>query len=115
MTTRIMQQVSRGLRPLSFDAEGSRTVILESRSTSWEGLPFEVHRTNPGELENAGPAQGDLALLIFLEGQVEMAGTKAGRDFSYRALPGTTLFMSGDRPSSVRRRCTARLHNKVDS
>lgn len=97
-----MQQVSTTLRPLSFDAEGSQTVILESSSTSWQGLPFEVHRTIPGELDDAGPAQGSLGLLVFLEGAVEMAGTKAGRDFNYRAPPGTTLFMSGDRRSSVR-------------
>lgn len=97
-----MQRVSTSVRPLSFDAEGSQTVILESRSTSWEGLPFEVHRTIPGELNDAGPAKGELALLVFLEGRVEMAGTTGGRDFGYHAPPGTTLYMSGDRPSSVR-------------
>jgi len=102
MTTRMMQQVSGTQRPLSFDAEGAGTLLLESASTPWAGLQFEVHRTVPGELPDAGPPPGEVALVVFLEGSVEMAVTKGTREVSYRAVPGSTLFMAGDSRASTR-------------
>jgi AraC-like DNA-binding protein len=102
MTTRMMQQVSGTNRPLSFDTEGAGTVVLESALTPWAGLQFEVHRTVPGELSDAGPPDGECALVVFLEGSVEMAATKGTREEIYRAVPGSALFMAGDSCVSTR-------------
>ena len=73
MTTRIMQQVSGRARPLSFDTDGTETLLLESAATPWAGLQFEVHRTIPGEIHDAGPLDGEQSVVVFLEGSVEMA------------------------------------------
>jgi AraC family transcriptional regulator len=98
----MMQRIASTDRPLSFDAEGAGTVVLESASTSWAGLQFEVHRTVPGELRDAGPPPGEFALVVFLEGSVETAVMKGKRETSCRAVPGSTWFMAGDNPSSTR-------------
>jgi AraC family transcriptional regulator len=102
MTVRMMQQVSGSARPLSFDPEASGTVLLESTATAWAGLQFEVHRTIPGEIHDAGPLDGEFALVVFLGGSVEMAIKKGERDISYRAVPGSTSFLAGDNRSSAR-------------
>jgi AraC family transcriptional regulator len=102
MTTRMMQQISGTTRPLSFDAEGAATVVLESASTPWAGLQFEVHRTVSAELRDAGPPDGEFAVMVFLEGPLEMAFQKGTRELSYRAVPGSTLFLAGDSRASTR-------------
>jgi AraC family transcriptional regulator len=102
MKTRIMQQVGAKQRPLSFDACGTNTLLLESASTAWAGLQFEVHRTVPGEARETGPLEGEFALVVFLEGTVEMAIRKRCREFSYRAVPGSTSFLAGDERPSAR-------------
>jgi AraC family transcriptional regulator len=102
MTARIMQQVSGRERPLSFDAEGSTTLLLESAATPWAGLQFEIHRTIPGEIHDAGPIDGEQSVVVFLEGSVEMAIQRRDREFCYRAVPGSTSFLAGDARASTR-------------
>jgi AraC family transcriptional regulator len=103
MSARIMQSVSGRARPLSFDGDGSTTLLLDSASTPWAGLQLEMHRTIPGEIHDAGPLDGELALVVFLEGSVEMTILKRkGEAFAFRAAPGSTSFLSGDNRSSTR-------------
>ena len=102
MTSRMMQKVGSKQRPLSFDTDGSGTLLLASNATPWAGLQFELHRTTPGELCDAGPPENEHALVIFLAGSVEMAIQKRNLEINLRAGPGTTSFMSGDLRSSSR-------------
>src|SRR5262249_52084253 len=96
MTERIMQQAFGRTRPLSLDAEGAKTLLLESASTPWAGLQFEMHRTGPGEFQDVGPPEGEFGLVVLLEGSIEMAIQKKGHGVSYRAVPGSTSFLAGD-------------------
>jgi AraC family transcriptional regulator len=102
MITRIMQQVGGAQRPLCFDAGGSSTLLLASAATPWAGLQFELHRTRPGETRDTGAVEGEFAIVVFLEGLVEIAVRKRDREFSYRAVPGSTSFLSGDERASTR-------------
>ena len=97
-----MQRVAETTRPLSFSANGANTLLLDSTSTPWAGVRFEVHRSIPGELHNAGPLAGECGIAVFLEGAIQMTLLRGAREISYRAIPGSTTFMSGEGDYSAR-------------
>src|SRR5262245_58621997 len=102
MHARIMQRVGAIQRPLAFGPVGAQTLLSASASTPWAGVQFEVHRSIPGELLDAGPIAGEVGLVVYLQGSVEMTLSQRGRPDCYRAVPGTTAFMAGDEPASAR-------------
>lgn len=102
MASRIMMQADGTKRPLAFAEGGQETLLISSASTTWAGVPFEVHRTIPGETRESGPLEGEHGLVVFLAGWSEITVcTKAG-ELTHRAVPGSTAFMSGDEPASSR-------------
>lgn len=97
MLTRLMVNVAGKTGPLCFDPSGQAGPLLASGSTSWAGLPFEVHRI--GTLENigeAGPVEGERGLLVIMDGQVEYTVRESGREQAYLATPGAVSLLSGD-------------------
>ena len=102
MDNRIMQRVAQTTQPLSFSPNGANTLLLDSASTPWAGVRFEVHRSIPGELRNAGPLAGECGIAVFLEGTLQMTLLRGGREISYRAIPGSTTFMAGEEEYSAR-------------
>jgi AraC family transcriptional regulator len=102
MDTRILQMNAGKPRPLSFSGDGDATLITASPSTPWAGVQFELHRTMPGEACEQGPIPGEHALVVFLEGSVEMTLRKGDRELSVRALPGSTSFLAGEERASAR-------------
>jgi AraC family transcriptional regulator len=102
MNARIMQRVGATQRPLAFGPVGTQSLLIASTSTSWAGLQFEVHRSIPGELREAGPLEGEFGLVVYLHGSVELTACERGREVTRRAVPGTTAFMAGDALGSSR-------------
>jgi len=102
MVKRIMMQAAGAMRPLSFEAGGQDTLLQASAATPWAGVQFEVHRTIPGEARDSGPVEGEHAMVVFLEGSVEMTVCKRHRELTYRAVPGSTAFLAGDERASTR-------------
>ena len=101
-TTRMLQRISGTTRPLAFDESGAETVLFTSASTAWAGVQFEVHQTVPGELDEAGPPDGDHAVVVFLEGSVEMTVRNSRCHRSIRAMPGCATFLGGTERASSR-------------
>lgn len=97
-----MQRVGRAQRPLAFAPLDTESLLFASTSTPWAGLQLEVHRSQPGELEDAGPIEGEHGLVVFLHGSLEITAWARGREVTHRALPGTTTFMTGEAPGSSR-------------
>jgi AraC family transcriptional regulator len=102
MVARIMQQASGKTRPLAFADSGQETLLHASAATPWAGVQLEVHRTMPGEAIDTGPVEGQHALVVFLEGSVEMTACKRFGESTYRAVPGSTAFLAGDERASTR-------------
>ena len=61
--------------------DGGALPMLNSASTKWAGLPFEVHRMAPTERAgDRGPIDGQCGVLVVMEGQVEIVtAQRAGR------------------------------------
>jgi AraC-like DNA-binding protein len=98
----MLQQVSSTIRPLAFAQSGAETVLFASASTPWAGVQFEVHQTVPGELDEAGPPDGDHALVVILEGSVDMTVRNSSCQRSFHALPGGATFLGGTERASSR-------------
>src|SRR5262245_59340584 len=109
MVARIMMQASGATRPLSFETDGEATLLQASTATPWAGVPFELHRTMPGEAHDSGRVEGQHALVVFLEGSVEMTACKKFGEVTYRAVPGSVAFLAGDERATTRARGSAEV------
>jgi AraC family transcriptional regulator len=71
--------------------------LLSSASTSWAGLPFEVHRTGVADrLDWAAPPIGGHGMLVVLDGSIDLILKCGGSEASLTAERGTVFFLAGD-------------------
>lgn len=101
--SRIMMQVVGRTQPLSFDASGPREPLLNSATTAWAGVPFELHQTQPTHDDwQGGAPEGEHQLMVIVDGAFEVVRHVHGRDLRFRATPGSLSFHSGAAPGAAR-------------
>lgn len=94
---RILMKLSGRTRPLMLGEHHAPSV--SSASTSWLGLPFELHRMRPAPLRGpieAGPIAGDFGLLVILDGEVELLTRDGHRLHHSSGRAGSVMVLSGD-------------------
>ncbi len=99
-----MMQGPDGLRPLSFDGGRGAPPLLTSAQVGWVGVPFELHRTAPSEVERSGgPPRDAHSLLVVVDGCMDVVMKQSGREAHHRCLPGSvSLHTPHDRPTLKR-------------
>jgi AraC-like DNA-binding protein len=106
-----MMQTLGNVRPLSFDGGAGELPLFRSSDSGWRGVPFEVHRSRPfvGE-RDSGPPNGQLTLIVVVEGTTQLVFRENGHEVAYSCGPGTLSFHTHeDRPRLVRATGTAQL------
>jgi AraC-like DNA-binding protein len=101
MSDRIMFQTAGKERPLTM---GAGLPLLNSQTTPWAGLTFEVHRMQTIEgLGESGPLDHQHGLLVWTSGQIEIVRRDGKGEVTKLATAGSAAFMSGEnRPRLTR-------------
>jgi AraC-like DNA-binding protein len=101
MLARITTQLPGAVRPPTCAPEADPP-LLSSASTAWAGLPFEVRRMSVAErFDWVTPPAGEHAMLVVLDGTVNLVLNSGGADVLLTAQKGSALFLSGDHPSVI--------------
>jgi len=101
-----MVEAPGGKRPISL---GGGPPLLNSRTTPWAGVTFEVHRFGSWEVGGeCGPLDDECGLLVILEGQLEIVRRDGKRELSERVSAGRVDFLDGqNRPHVLRMKGSA--------
>jgi AraC-like DNA-binding protein len=97
---RILMTLAGRTQPLVLGGPAAPSV--SGASTSWRGLPFELHRmqavpTRPiREPIEAGPLAGEFGLLVILEGEVAITSRDGARCERNVGRPGSVAVLAGD-------------------
>ena len=102
----MLMQAYGKVRALSFDRDGQNQPLLSSSSTSWAGLPFELHEVPPidGPWEG-GPLPGERGMLIPVEGKRSIEFLLGTQRISAEVEPGSVGLSEGDQLISAERLC----------
>jgi len=101
--SRILVRGQAGPRPLSLGPGLEEPPFLNSTTTEWAGVPFEVHETLPlDEPLAATPLAGECHLRVVLEGAYELELLVDGRRTLRRGTPGTMSLHGGEGPRPLR-------------
>jgi AraC family transcriptional regulator len=101
MLARLTTQLPGAVRPPTCAPEADH-LLLSSASTAWAGLPFDVHRMGVAEgTDWVTPEIGEHALLVVLDGCIDLVLKRDGVEVLLTARRGSVFFLSGDDPCVV--------------
>lgn len=88
-----MVEATGGKRPISL---GGGLPLLNSKTTPWSGVTFEVHKMASLEADaESGPLEGECGLLVVLDGSIEMVRREGKRESADCVSAGRVFFVDG--------------------
>lgn len=119
VSERIMVRGEGGFRPLQLSPPGGEPPLLNSATTAWAGVPFELHRTMPNRAPTpVTPIPGECHLRVVVDGFYEIEMRDGGREIVRRGVPGTMSFHAdgtGPRPTRIEASATTLVVRIDDS
>lgn len=108
MSARLMMTVAGKTLPLTFDAQTHAGPLLSSATTSWAGLPFELHRVGSAEsVGEVGPPDGEYGLFVMMEGTAEFLvrdpQSEQRHEHRFEAKPGSAFFLTSQQRGHLAR------------
>lgn len=83
---------------------GPQRPSLMSSSTTWAGLPFEIHQMQGFEssgIGEVGPTSGEYGVMVVLNGQIDIVRREGAREICSPSVPGTVTLVSGDHRRTI--------------